>query len=575
MRKIKTILALVAVVTIIYSCEKDHLDRQPLDQVGSDMFFRTPSDLATYVNQFYRSTYFPIAPEHGLDYDSDLAQDVNVNTWLQGARTLDGAGAIGFGDVRNINYFFDNYERLEDEGYDFEDYKQYVGEAHFFKALIYFGLLERYGDIPWLDKVLSTDSPELYKPRDPREVVADNIIASLDTAVAYLQEDKTDGSSRINKWMALLIQSRVALFEGTWQKYHAGTPFGADNPNPEKYLTKAAAAAYEIMENGPYSLYSTGDPNSDYYHLFAQRDYSANEEVMFWKKFDNGLGAGEAPFRRQPNYMQQFPYEHSISKYLADSYLSSDGDPISVSPLFGGYETYEDEYTNRDPRFHQTIAVPESVWRISPDGDEELYSELFALLNTGSMYNSPGAYVIRKGYDARVIYHTPQYEETPGIIYRYGEVLLNYAEAKAELGSITQTDLDQSINLLRDRVGMPHLILGNITHDPNWDFPDLTPIINEIRRERLVELALEGFRAMDIKRWAAADELIVGQRPRGRYAEQLPINSYPVDEEGFIDAYQNQIPNGYGFILNRDYLDPIPKDQIELNPDLTQNPGWE
>lgn len=152
---------------------------------------------------------------------------------------------------------------------------------------------------------------------------------------------------------------------------------------------------------------------------------------------------------------------------------------------------------------------------------------------------------------------------------------LSYAEAKAELGTITQADIDMSIKKLRDRVGMPNIDLANIRTDPNWDFPTLSPIINEVRRERRVELVGEGLRAADIKRWAAADELIVGKRPKGFMASQVATNPYPVDENGFLDPYKNIIPEGYGFDVNRDYLNAIPKTQIELNPNLTQNPGWQ
>jgi hypothetical protein len=168
----------------------------------------------------------------------------------------------------------------------------------------------------------------------------------------------------------------------------------------------------------------------------------------------------------------------------------------------------------------------------------------------------------------------PQYEETPGIIYRYAEVLLNFAEAKAELGTITQDDIDKSIKKLRDRVGMPNLILSEITVDPNWDFPTLSPIINEVRRERRIELAAEGYRFDDIMRWAAADELIVGKRPHGFMASQLATNPYPVDANGFLDPYKQKLPAGYGFKIGRDYLNAIPKDQLLLNPALVQNPGW-
>ena len=565
---------MIALALIFNACDDDFLDRSPRDQVGAFDFLKTPTDLQAFVNQFYDNTSFPTSGSFGRDFDSDNAVTINVNTWLQGARTLDAAGGIPFGEVRAINYFFANYKAVA-EKYAFDDYKQYVGEAHFFKALIYFNLLQRYGDIQWYDKPLGTNSEELYRPRDPRTLVADNIIAHLDSAAMYLNEGKTDGASRVNKWMALLIQSRVALFEGTWEKYHAGTEFGVANANPDKYLNKAAEAALAVINSGLYEVYSTGNPTADYYALFNQRDYASNSEVMFWKKYDNELGKGEVAFRTQPNYEGQFPYERSYTKSLADLYLDINGEPIAVSGLFQGHSTLADEATDRDPRFYQTIATPDQPWRIHPDGRIEYYSELYSQLNTQATNNSPAGYLIRKGYDSRVIYHTPQYEETPSIVYRYAEALLNYAEAKAELGTLTQADLDMSVNKLRDRVDMPHLDMGNITTDPNWNFPDLSPVINEIRRERRVELVSEGLRAFDIKRWAAADELIVGQRPKGFLASQLAKNPYPVDANGFLDPYQNQIPNGYGFKLDRDYLDAIPKTQIELNPNLTQNPGWQ
>jgi hypothetical protein len=329
------------------------------------------------------------------------------------------------------------------------------------------------------------------------------------------------------------------------------------------------------MNSGLYEIYSTGKPTSDYYDLFILRDYTSNKEVMFWKEYNNELGKGQVEFRREPNYMQQHPYETSLTKGVADSYLCTDGDPITVSPLFQGFASLSDEMQNRDPRFFQTISTPDKVWRQYEDGTVDYFRDLYDKLNSGVQYNSPCGYLLRKGYNSRVIYHVPQYEETPGIIYRYAEVLLNFAEAKAELGTITQADLDNSIKKLRDRVGMPNLTLNDITVDPAWDFPDLSPVINEIRRERRIELVSEGLRSMDIKRWAAADELIVGKRPKGFLAAQLNINVYPVDANGYLDPYQIKIPNGYGFKTSRDYLSAIPKSQIELNPKLTQNPGWQ
>src|SRR5699024_9362028 len=273
------------------------------------------------------------------------------------------------------------------------------------------------------------------------------------------------------------------------------------------------------------------------------------------------------------NYRMETPSGHGVTKQLADAYLCADGNPISASPLFQGYESLSIEKENRDPRFYQTIATPDAEWKIYED-TTQYWEELYSQLNTSSDYRSPTGYILKKGYDPRMEYHTPQFEESPSIIYRYAEVLLNFAEAKAELGTLSQEDINLSIKKLRDRVGMPNLVLSNISHDPDWNFPDLSPAINEIRRERRVELAAEGFRWDDIARWAAADELIAGDRPRGFYAGQIENVAYPVDGQGFMDPYQTIIPNGYGFNLDRDYLDPISKTEIELNSNLEQNPGW-
>src|SRR5690606_21625921 len=167
---------------------------------------------------------------------------------------------------------------------------------------------------------------------------------------------------------------------------------------------------------------------------------------------------------------------------------------------------------------------------------------------------------------------------TGKILFRYAEALLNYAEAKAELGTLTQTDLDISINKLRDRVAMPHLVMGTIQTDPNWSFPNLSPVINEIRRERRVELVAEGFRWNDIARWAAADELIVGKRYLGAKFNNVDYPGFaPTDfklTDGYFDELKNQIPEGNGFVLDRDYLDPIATEELNLNPNLDPNPNW-
>jgi len=577
MKFLKIIITLIAINMIFFACEEEYLQKTPLDEVTAIDFFKSPDDLKVYLNQFYIDAIFPTYyHRHGNDFDSDnQVWETRIDSRLEGTRTVTTSGTINFTRVRDINYFFDNYKKVEEE-YDLEDYQQYLGEAYFFRAVIYFDLLKSYGDIPWVTTEIGTTSADLYKPRDPRNFVADKIIESLDSAAIYLTDKKTHGAARVNKWMALLVQSRVALYEGTWEKYHNNTDFGVSNPQPEKYFNKVVQTTKAIMESGLYNIYSTGKQLSDYNDLFNLRDYSTNQEVLFWKQYILDLTRGSQEFYNERNYYMEYPRGRSITKQLADSYLCTDGMPISISPLFKGHETLNQEAQNRDPRFRATIATPDEVWKINENGTIQYWSEVMEQLNTSTNTSAPSGYTNFKAYDPRMMYHTITSEETPSIIYRYAEVLLNFAEAKAELGTITQDDIDISIKKLRDRIGLPNLILADIPVDPDWKFPDLSPAINEIRRERRVEMAIEGFRLDDILRWAAADELIVGTRPKGFKAAQLNNMMYPVDEDGLLDPFQNALPNGYGFKLDRDYLNSIPESEITLNPEnLKQNPGWD
>ena len=572
MRKYSLFIFIAALVFLTTACEKDFLDQRPLDQVSVKDYFKSTLDLQTYVNQFYAYDLWPITGTRGLwcweSYypgDNLIIADYQNETLL-GVRTVPSDGGWDYSGVRNINYFFDNYRRCED---DFEEYKQYVGEAHFFRALIYYQLLKEWGDLPWYGTVLKTNSEDLYAARDPRNEVADKIIADLDTASLYLSGDRLEDGTRVNKWYALGLQSRVALYEGSWEKYHAGDPFGVSNADPEKYFRKVIEAAEKVMNSG-IKLYSTGHPDRDYYDLFSQEDYGSINSVLFWRKYSVELG-----YSNTYNAWGSRPHGLGVTKGLADSYLCTDGKSISVSPLFGGYDTITNEMKNRDPRFEQTIFTPDAPWKIESNGEVITWGEgVWPKLNANTSYSCPTGYIHRKGYNAKEEASNLGGESTPMLLFRYAEVLLNFAEAKAELGTINQADIDKSINLLRDRVGMIHLDLSDIPEDPNWDFPDLSPIINEIRRERRIELSFEGIRGDDIFRWAAADELIIGKRPKGIFAKQLVRNPYPEDANGFLDPFLNVIPNGWGFDPNRDYLSPLSQKELTLNPNLKQNPGW-
>ncbi|RIJ47077.1 RagB/SusD family nutrient uptake outer membrane protein [Maribellus luteus] len=570
MNYLKLLIGFIGLSAFLWSCDNDDfLERYPLDQVTDAVFFKHSSDMEIYMNQFYNRGIFPLKYYSRGDVGSDIHMTGrSIDSRLEGTLTINAGPGLAYGSIRGVNYFFDNYKKCEDE---FETYKQYMGEAYFFRAYLYFGLLKNFGDVQWISTVLETSSPELFEARDPRNYVADKIIADLDSAALYLSNEKTNGHSRLNKWTALLLQSRVALYEGTWEKYHANDPFGVDNPQPEKYFNKVVEATEKIMNSGLYDIYSTGSPETDYVDLFGLRDYSNNSEVMFWSKMNIDLGVHS---HRTLDYLS-WPRAMGLTKSLADSYLCVDGQPIAVSPLFQGYATIATEATNRDPRFYQTIFTPDAPWLIK-DGNTTNWVYIYNKLFTNEDLTAPTGYQRRKDYNPNAVYHDMNFEETPSIQFRYAEVLLNFVEAKAELGSLIQNDIDRSVKKLRDRVGMPNLQINSIVPDPNWEFPDLSPVINEIRRERKIELVLEEFRFDDIARWAAADELLVGKRPKGAKSDQFSITPpYSDDENGFIDPFGTALPNGYGFNINRDYLYPIKETELVLNPNLGQNPGWD
>ncbi len=480
MKKNILLFGLMILSSLLVSCS-DYLDREPLTQIGNDAYWKSKNDLENYTLQYYTSLpAFGIVGSYTglLSWDATRGVDTQItgvpNTTLNGSRSpVTSGGNWTWENIRSVNVFFDNCWKCTDP---FDSYKHFVGEAHFFKAWFYFEKVRVYGDVPWFSKPLEMDSEELYQARDSRILVVDSILWNLDKAIEYLNPLKSadGGNNRISKETALLFKSRVALYEGSWQKYHAGTPFATSGADSKKYFQIAVQAAEELMDpQYTTGLYSNNSPAEDYCKMFSLIDQSG-------------------------------------------------------------------EYLN----------------------------------NTGFQY--------RKGNDPKdaqagggVSWNTNCV--TGSIVFRYAEALLNYAEAKCELGETV--DYEKSINLLRRRAGMPDF---KVQSDPNRSrYADygysISDELYEIRRERTVELACEGFRYDDIRRWAA-HSLIKGKRPKGYLLDEsewvgAKIN-YKVDENGFVDPYSGQIPNGYGFKADRDYLDCIPLNEITLNPNLTQNPGW-
>ena len=591
MKKINILLA--AIILVSTSCKKGFLDQAPKSSISDAEYWKSANDLKLYANGYYdapvgapsnyNTTLLPSFSGYNqagnFGDDADLGSDnmisIPYNPTLNGESVVPASGGgWDWSQLRTINYFMANYQKVNDK---FDNVKPYVGETLFFRALFYFNRLKNFGNLPWIDKPLTNlDTQELFQGRQSRNVIVDHILDDLDKAIQYLPSNGSAEAFRVNKEIAMLFQSRVALYEGTWEKYHSGTPFGVSGQDGSKYLQKAASAAKSLIDNPQgYHLDNMGAAGG-YWKLFNQVDYSGSSEVMLWRKFDNSLGLSQRWYLFVPIALQR-----GITKSLVDDYLCTDGKPIAVSPLYKGDDSLSHVVANRDPRLQQTIFVPGTT--ITTDRPNGAPNVIFQTPDFTNSANVPTGYELFKGHNTDA---TQQVENsTQGLIYfRFAEVLLNFAEAKAELGTLTQGDLDISINLLRNRVGMSHLLMGVITPDPHWEFPGLSPIINEVRRERRVELACEGFRHDDIFRWAAANTLIVNWQPKGaklkQWATQFTaetLNKYPTDVNGYIEPFKNisSMANGYQFKTDRDYLWPIPNDQLVLNPKLgPNNPGW-
>lgn len=580
----KKILYITACLFMLASCSI--LDQPPLDRISNDQYWKTPNDLENYTLQFYAN--FPTFRTIGGHYLGNIGNDAFTGsdhqitqtpaTQLNGTRnTTISGGNWNWTGVRSVNIFFENYGKVNAPA---SNINHYVGEAHFFKAWLYFERVKQFGDVPWYTNSLQLNSPELYTPRTPRTAVVDSILWHLDRATEKLSllKDAVGGNNRLSKEAALIFKSRVALYEGTWQKYHAGTPFGTTGADPKKYFRAAADAATELMTPGKYKVGIVGTSATDYTTLFASTNLSANNEVVLWARFDKTLNTFSHNFQQ---YVTSFTNQVSVTYELVQNYLGKDGKPYDYAALAKttqGAAFLGKLATNCDPRLNQIIWTPgETMW------DNSAGKVLFvkpALDKAGEAKNFTG-FQLRKGADpkdptAGGAQGFSTACETGAVIFRYAEALLNFAEAKSELGETV--DYATSLNLLRKRVGMPNF---TVQADPNRskyaDFGyTLTDELYEIRRERAVELACEGFRNDDWKRWRA-HSLFAGKRPKGfpflksEFAASLVV---PTDADGFVDAFKSSIASGYQFKIGRDYLESIPINEITLNPKLIQNPGW-
>ncbi|MDW7693151.1 RagB/SusD family nutrient uptake outer membrane protein [Flammeovirgaceae bacterium SG7u.111] len=575
------------------SCNDDFLERYPLDEISNESFWNTENDLLVYNNSFYdlarNDDNVPIMMGHDDAFDShrlgiwhlsgfsdDTAPRHSRHNDYQklraGKHTVPSGtfvyGYKGWNFLRAINVGMDNYGKANVSD---EVRNKYVGEARLFRAWFYHDKVSKFGDVQWVDTELNIDDDEiLYGERDDREVVMAKVLEDLNFATTNMPNDWGDGGApgRLNRWAALLVKSRICLFEGTWRKYHGGN-------EANMWLEEAAKAAKELMDDGPYSLYITGDPTTDYNAIHRMTDLSGNPEVLYWRRYELGI---------YTNHVQSYhrQYNGGATKSLVEDYLCTDGQPITLSTLYQGDEEYEKIFENRDPRLRQTVLHPadQAIYKYgNHDFGAYTYPRIQGMPGGSSTYTG---YHIIKVYEVNAAYATYNTSSTPAITLRFGEALLNYAEAKAELGSITQGDLDISINLLRKRVDMPNMML-NPPMDPRYANDGVSSLIVEIRRERRIELFMEGFRYDDLRRWKQGKKLEIkdyGMRwdeatrnkidPEGTATVQTSI----VDGVEYLDIYKGTDYETPEFDESKHYLWPIPISATSQNPNLGQNPGW-
>lgn len=606
MKKTIYILSAICLMAVIsVSCDKDFLTKTPETKVTSGSFFHSPTELALWTNNFY------VNQLSGADDYADATADDHMTTSLAGIQkgtitpnSANGWTSAEWKKLRNINYFFENCDRCEDAAAR----AQYEGVAHFFRAMFYFDKVKRFGDVPYYETTVgSGDDEMLYKARDPRGYVMLKVIQDLDKAIEQLPDTPND-IYHVNKLTALAYKSRVALFEGTFRKYHAGTEFVPQDEqtfdgvtiSSKWFLEEAYKAAEQVL--GRKKLYTgntlglaSKDTDASYRELFLLEDANP-DEVIFARRYNTALSI---------RHGLQFDYKngrHSATRRFVNHYLMKDGTPIQN---VAGWETmdYKTSFQNRDPRMAQTLHGPSYV-ALDGSAHEEL-----AWDRTWSGYR-----IIKHISNADHENATTSSTDWP--LIRYAEVLLNLAEAKAELGILTDADVKATIDPIRARVGMVAMSTVPTEVDPlmkeyypNASGQQLAAIL-EIRRERTIELFSEGFRQADLLRWKEG-KWLTPSATHGFQGIYVPVlGAYDLDGDGkddvlFYDANgtkpstsvaaTNQIPIGTNFTLSegtkgylsyfstedyvwnegRDYLYPIPLEQLQFSKtELTQNPGW-
>lgn len=544
--------ALVLTALCMGSACKKYVDVTNPDSLVDPSFWKTENSVRAYNWEFYNLfAGFGNGTSINGDFYFPSLHDDQVPPGLYNfpVSALSSNGDWFFGYIRKANIML---ERIDKVPMADDAKNHWKGVARFFRAFQYFKLVQEFGRVPWFSHSLDiSDSSQIYKPLDTHQLVMDSVLADLNFAVANLRPKDQDNT--INKYVALALLSRVGLWEGAYRKYHTELSM----PDAGKYYTAARDAAQAVITSGAYSL------DKSYQTAYNSDNLSSDKEIILFKRYEPGFLTHSLI-----NYLYSSTAMNGLTKSAVESYLCRDGLPISLSPLYKGDDTITHTIANRDGRLGITIDTTFLYYK----GHVK-----------NSLSSSTGYRPIKYLPDSNRLKSIPtaagtNYTDAP--LFWLAEVYLNYAEAATELGTITQADLDNTINKLRDRGGVAHLSLNPGFTDPKKDDPNISDLLWEIRRERRVELMMDGFRHEDLMRWKKGTRLDFGLTPEACLGAKVPSNSQIVQNlspDGYLSPYV--LPVTRKFTDPRDYLSNIPTSQILLYPtDIAgkmQNPGWQ
>lgn len=557
-------IILMSAALMLTSCNDSFLDRIPHDALTDANYWQTETHLSSVANTFTSS----LSGKDWLNKTEIMADSApwSVTTawrtigggyFTSDASQINSVWSAAYTGIGRTNYFLNNYQRAT--GVKEEVRERYAAEAYFYRAYNYWILTSLFGDVPLVTSELNVESPDVFRGRDARKDVIDRITKDLEDHYKALPEYVAAGSSdfgRVSQCAALALLSRIYLYNGRYED--------------------AVSACERAMSSTYYKLYSTGHPDVDYVNLFnytgrASRN-PANKETLIAFVYNYDLGESS---RTSHNLSRECWVPNDYARFtptasMIECYLTKDGkiwDPNSAT-------SYEDVFKDRDPRMTQSILAPGTKWEGGESGD--MLSTDKTVFSYPKFDNSKDGCMSYTGYYMRK-YVEPStvkdvgHDDNDIVLIRYAEVLLNYAEAKEQLGTLTQSDIDKTINLLRDRVGMVHLKLSEI--------PAGSDIRTEIRRERRVELFFEGHRYFDIIRWKQGE--ILGEDLLGVRKDYLDPARL---KEGIIGNLKWKTVNGKEYLVlesgrtfdpEKNYLLPVPFTQMQLNPQLApNNPGW-